>query len=228
MLKNILAVVATQIYQLRWALLTFLILFIATIVVLNQKVEAISVKGETQWLNQDELKSSILKGLNSHWFITSIGEIKLTAEQVAWVDKVQVKRIWPSNLEITIKEQVPLACWNGQVLTNQSNLIGTSKCLPTWRVITAKKDYIKEYLTLSATFERLEKGLGKKLTNIEINDRGTWKMVVENNLAIVARNKDIKARLNIWIALLENGNLRNIEKFKKVDLRYPNGFAVQI
>ena len=226
--NNSFSLIALKVYQLRWLLLTILLVLMAVITLINQKVQAITVTGETQWLNQKDLKSRVLQNLNNHWFTTSINEIKQTAEAVDWVDRVEVKRKWPSELEIEITEQQPIACWNQLALTNKSKLINVSQCKPHWLRVDAKKEFIKDYQLLTPELTKLEKILGQKLLGIEINERGTWKLHTDSELTIVAKNANIASRLGAWLKLIENGSLKDAEKFKKVDLRYPNGFSVKI
>ncbi len=226
--NNGFTLLALRVYQLRWILLTCLLVVVATLVVINQKVHAITVTGETQWLDQQELKNRVLQDLNNRWFITSISQIKQTAETVDWVDSVEVKRKWPSELEIAITEQQPIACWNKLALTNKAKLFGIDACLSDWINVKAKKEFIKDYKSLSSTLKTLEKTLQQKLVKIEINDRGTWTLQTDKQLLIVAKNEGIEARLEAWLKLIKSGSLKVTEQFKKVDLRYPNGFSVQI
>src|SRR5678816_2292351 len=47
-----------------------------------------------------------------------IDELRAALEQVPWVRRAAVRRVWPDRLEVSLEEQVPLARWGAEALVN--------------------------------------------------------------------------------------------------------------
>ncbi len=205
-------------------------LFITTVFFLwlmSLKGVTVTVTNQTRWLDKVQLKQNILHRMDNRWLTVSIQDIKAAAEQIDWVDKVEVRRVWPARLELKIYEQKPLACWNGMALTNRKKLIAMKKCPGQWVKVAAQKQFITHFVALQDKLQQMAQQFNLLVRKININDRGTWVLTTNKKLQLIARNKDIQQSLQLWLDVLKQKQFPNLDQIKKIDLRYPNGFAVQ-
>ncbi len=224
---QLLPALASKIYRLRWFLLLLFMTALFFIWLMSLKGVTVTVTNQTRWLDKVQLKQNILQRMDNRWLTLSIQDIKYAAERIDWVDKVEVKRVWPSRLELKINEQKPLACWNGMALTNREKLIAMKKCPGQWVKVDAQKQFIARFVALQDKLQQLAQQFNLLVRQVNINDRGTWVLTTNKKLQLIARDRDIQQSLQLWLDVLKQKPFPDLEQIKKIDLRYPNGFAVQ-
>ena len=77
----------------------------------------IVVRGELKNADRAEIAAA-LDGFGGNFFAAELGEVRARLEQVAWVRRVNARRIWPDRIEVRLEEHVALARWGGSGLVN--------------------------------------------------------------------------------------------------------------
>ncbi len=146
---------------------------------------------------------------------------------------VSIRRIWSSELEIAVAEQKPLARWK------KTQLISKLGTLFTPPIATIPKDLPElqgpegsEKIVL-ARFEqfdrllRLLEPLHIKITALQVSDREAWFLVLNNHIQVYLGHEDIDQRFEKLVRFYRQIIGNQSEQVEHVDLRYPNGLAVQ-
>ncbi len=55
--------------------------------------------------------------LSSSFFTLSVRRLYADLAAFDWANKIQIERVWPDTLKITLTEKIPAATWNNALLT---------------------------------------------------------------------------------------------------------------
>lgn len=190
-----------------------------------------SVRLEGNFKHQDpvRLRSVIGELAIGNFFSVDIAAIQKKLEQQAWVDVVSVRRKWPDTLVIQVVEQKPLAVWSTKGLVNvrgewfAASHKGLKGKLPELKGPEGSAGMLaRRYVEMSKMLE----DLGVKLVLLDMNDRRSWKVHLDNGLLIKLGRADVTQRLKRFVRLYTAVIEKQKEKIEAVDMRYTNGFAL--
>ena len=60
---------------------------------------------------------------NKSFFNFNIDVLKKELEKFEWINLISVRRVWPSEVKLTIEEHEPLAIWNNKSYVNSNGKI---------------------------------------------------------------------------------------------------------
>ena len=83
-------------------------------------LDVVEVKGDFRYLNKQQLQDAVAPHVAGGFFTVDVNEIRTVAEQLPWVYKATVKRVWPATLRIHIEEQQAIARWGEQGYLNRN------------------------------------------------------------------------------------------------------------
>ena len=142
-----------------------------------------------------------------------------------WIKDVEIKKSFPSKLEIVLVPQEPYAVYNSQILMKDGSVL-ESKALPENLVIVVDKtnnklDALKVLMLCNEMLHKIDLNIKK----LEIHD-SLIKINTSSNLLISDRKN---LELNLKRLIESYGNLQRLFKkdIKSIDMRYSNGFAIK-
>lgn len=203
-----------------------------------------------QYVSPDVVRSAIAGRLDGNFFGMDLQQARDAFESAPWVRQVNVKRVWPNELHVAIEEQQPLAFWNenqlintwGEVFTANRAVLEEDSDLPQFYGPEGSELLmVQRYAELGQWFERL--GLGVR--QLSLNNRYALQALLSNDVTLVlgrdpgAETADpqagvpgavsfgerIERFVRNWPQATEQFNGQTVER---VDLRYPNGFAITL
>ena len=163
------------------------------------------------------------------FFRVDISAVRESALAVPWVRDVSVRRVWPGELHVTVVEERPIARWaGGGLVTDRGTLLPVRKGaeeggLP---VFAGPREAIP---VLRAGFHELSSvfdGIGGGIGRLERSAAGNWSLEFADGVRLVFRDeqkRNVRRFAAVYLSTLI-GRRRSIER---IDLRYPNGFAVR-
>jgi cell division protein FtsQ len=194
----------------------------------------IDVMHALQKTTRAEIEAATREGIGGNFFAVAPAELRAALEQLPWVRRASVRRVWPDGLEIALEEHVPLARWGEGALVNIhgerfSAKVGASSDarLP---VFIGPPGAEREIAQRYARFADAVAPLGAELERVVLTPRYAWQLRLSSGLHIMlGRDGDVaEARLRKFVELYP-GTLGSIaRKHEHVDLRYPNGFALRV
>ena len=91
------------------------------------------VTHELREVRRSEVERSLTGHLAGNFFSTNLDIVRQSLEQLPWVRHAEVRRQWPSRIEVTIEEHVPVAFWGtatGQLVNSRGEIFAAAMTVP--------------------------------------------------------------------------------------------------
>ena len=187
-----------------------------------------------QHVNRALLESAGASRLHGNFFTVDLGAVRDSFEQVPWVRRAQVRRIWPNTLRVGIEEHQPLAIWHdGRLVNRQGELFAAN---------AAQAEAEGALLEFSgppgseAEVTRRWHSLREQLAPLSVapeamtlSSRWAWSARLDNGTVLLLGREQgmpIDERVARWVAAAPTVQTRLNREIASVDLRYQNGFAM--
>lgn len=193
-------------------------------------IKQVQVKGEFRYLDKQSLYKKIAGLASAGFFNVDVQAVKQAAEAMPWVDTASVRRIWPDILRIDIREQIPLARWQGGGMVNRHGdvvLVTTTDALHGLPLFSGPEGTAK---TLAKRYQLLSLALAKAdlvIETLTLSNRRAWQVSLNNNMKLLLGRATQDTQLPRFIQAYGSDLLEKRERIQSVDLRYTNGFAVR-
>jgi len=193
-------------------------------------IQQVQVKGEFTYLDKQDLYEAIGDLSNAGFFNVDVRAMKQAAETLPWVDSVSVRRIWPDTLRIDIREQIPLARWQGGGMVNRrGDVVLVTKVdalvdLPLFSGPEGSATMLaRHYQLLSVPLKKMELAV-KALT---LSERRAWQVSLDNGMQLLFGRAMPETQLSRFANAYSRLPVEKLKNIQSVDLRYTNGFAVR-
>jgi cell division protein FtsQ len=192
-------------------------------------INYVRVAGEVENLDAGKLQEALQPAISGGYFYQDLGEIEGVVRSFAWVDTVRLSRIWPDTLEVDITEQQPVARWGDRALLNPRG----ERFTPDGIEAFAKLPVIYGPLGMEGYLLEKLNTLNEKLApqrlavaTLDMSKRRAWIVKLDNGLELHFGRQDPVKVLERFLDLAPKLGDNILTQLKRVDLRYPNGFAV--
>ena len=74
-------------------------------------LETIRITGELNHVDRAKLQQLVASAIDGGFFSVDMHKLREAAEQLPWIDKVSIRRVWPQTLVMDVTEQVPIGRW---------------------------------------------------------------------------------------------------------------------
>lgn len=197
---------------------------------------------ELQHLRRIEVEQALPAALTGNFFSLNLDAVRGVLEKLPWVRKVEVRRIWPSRLEVKVEEHRPAARWEDGKTPGRNELVNTygelfvatladeeSSLLPMLHgPHGTSAELLKRYAEFMAAFQPV----GQKPLQVVLSPRLAWQLKLDNGLVVDIGREQAKApvgaRLQRFIEIYPAAVATRPVLPAVVDLRYPNGFAMRV
>lgn len=193
-------------------------------------IQHIQIVASNTYIKPPELEHVIEKNIDGGFFSLDIQRLKQALLQQQWVNKVSVRRVWPDTLVLTIQEQKPVARWGDKGAVNEDGvafypeLTSIPDGLPT---LMGPKDssllVLREYIVLNTLLVPLK----LSIRELSLTERNAWDLQLNNGIEVVLGREDVESRFAEFVSVYPRVIGERSANVKCVDMRYPNGFAIQ-
>ena len=193
-------------------------------------IRHIVVQGEFQHLNTAHLTSAVQARLSGGFFSLHLSEAKQAIAQTPWVASVAFRREWPDTLLVSVEERKPLAKFNEKGVLSAEGIIfypetGTVPAeLPQFQGSESDSTQIA---TLYQTVNTLSQLVGLTVVRLQQDAKNSWQLEFNNHISVILGEEEPLARFQRFIAVYPNLLKQSKKSIVLVDLRYPDGLAVQ-
>ena len=194
-------------------------------------LSVVEVRGEFQFLENEQLQAAVAPHATGGFFTVDVDAVRAAAEQLPWVYKVSVRRIWPATLRLLIEEQQPIARWGERGYLNRfgepflpEEPVDKLQELP-WLAgpdgheIKVLEYYLKVAQALGP--------LGMQVARLELDGRRAWHLQMHQGVQLELGRSDTWQRLQRFVRAYPEVFVGREEQLQRVDLRYSNGFSVR-
>ncbi len=187
--------------------------------------------GEMQHVDPAELES-IAGGIRGSMLQTDLNEVKAAIKQVHWVRNADVRRRFPSTLEVNIEEHQPFAKWQHgdserSMLVNKFGEVFEAEFDGPLPVLSGPDGTAKEVLAQFDTFRSRLAQISQAPAAVALSARRAWQLRLENGATLELGRAEAVERLNRYVAAyavvpaLQAANAR-------IDMRYQSGMALKL
>lgn len=168
----------------------------------------------------------IVGRLQGGFFSLDLEGARLAFEALPWVREASVRRIWPGRLIVTLEEHVPAAAWNDLAVLNVQGEVFPVRPWPGLPRVHAPEGMEREVATRYGEFARLLGRGGWRLSAIQVDVRNAWQLQLDGGLTVdLGRERQVE-RVGRFVTFFPLAAAQ-VGMGRRVDMRYPNGFAVQ-
>jgi len=190
----------------------------------------LEVNGSFQRVSAEQLRSSLAPLVSASFFTVDLQNLQDAAIRKPWVAAVNVQKKWPDTVVVTVEEYQPLAHWNESDLVSSRRTVFAApdaaaiQGLP-W--LQGPDGRLDEVLQQWELFNSMLAGAGLEIERLELQERGSWSMALNNGTTVQLGRDDPVERLQrlmySWRGLMFDQEMAPV----RIDLRYTNGFAVR-
>lgn len=196
---------------------------------MDRPITAITIEGPFQRVTALRIEEAISAELERGFLSADLDAIQSRLTALPWIDAANVARRWPGQLEISVTEQVPAACWGERGLLNTRGELFVTDArhvpaeLPRLNGPADRSaDVAQRYLKVR---EQLIP-LGLDVRELEVDARGAWSMTLGNGIEIRLGRRDVAERTALFLDVVADIITRRATDIEFVDLRYSNGFTI--
>jgi cell division protein FtsQ len=159
-----------------------------------------------------------------NFFAAPLDEVRAGLEEVPWVRRASVRRVWPDRLEVSIEEHVAFARWGSDELVNTHGERFAAKTDAQLPHFIGPPGSEAELARRYTRFRELLAPLGSPLERVVLSARHAWQLRLANGLQITL-GRDVDSADDRLARFVDA--YPRLKGAEGVDLRYPNGFAVR-
>ena len=204
-------------------------------------VKAVKIIDVHSRLDNETLRETILPFLNKGLLWLPTRELKSALLNLPWVKTVDVQRVWPGELIVTLTEQTPSAYWNQTDLLNTQGQLFKSEPLSPVLInelgllpwLAGPDNQLDTVNTVWEQYEMLSHVLALdqlKIAVLELTPDQSWEIKLNNGIPLMLGSDNIVSRLKRFVAAypkIFDNNLHAVDYIEYIDLRYNNGLAVK-
>ena len=192
-------------------------------------VRFVRIYGALERVRKNQIQSTLKSLVDESYWSVDLAAIQSATESLPWIERAQIHRVWPDTLMLGIVEQVPYVRWGKTALLNKNgdrfvpNSITGFEKLPVIFGPTGKERQLVN------VFKELQNRLAAQQLGIQVlnvSDRLSWSVRLRSGLDVAIGRRDPIGVFDRFIETLPLLGSEQIRAMQRVDLRYPNGYAV--
>ena len=195
-------------------------------------LRALTVTGDLAHTPRTDAERAAQGRIGGNFFAADLAQIRAGFEQLPWVRRADVRRIWPDRIEVRLEEHLALARWGDAGLVNSfgERFAGESDAaLP---LFVGPAGSAGEVTRRYRAFAEILAPLSLELERVVLTPRYAWQLRLANGLALElgrdTAEAAAEARLARFVAAYPSTLGKVARKHEYADLRYPNGFALRV
>ncbi len=207
----------------------FFVLWGQVIDLLDRPVRTVKIGGELSHLTAEQIQSTLEPFVADSFFQVDMYGAKRALQRLPWVSSASLRRTWPDIIEVKLIEQQPLARWGETGFLNEKNevftpgKVGNHLQLPRLHGPEGSQEQVvRQFNALSKTFAPLQ----LRVTQLIMEARGAWKVQLNGQFWVMIGRDHLHERLHRFVKVYRNTLQSQRERIAQVDIRYPNGVAV--
>ncbi|MFJ1268971.1 cell division protein FtsQ/DivIB [Legionella lytica] len=192
-------------------------------------ITTIKVAASYEHVTHKELEDVLAKYVGDSFFALPARALQSELNEMTWVDRAIVERVWPDTLKIRLIEKKPVAIWGKSLMTSDGRLFNEGSDIGDLS-LPKLKGPSSQQLEVLQVYEKLSKILsmyGVNATGLHLRDNQSWVLLIGSNIKIYLGKNELDARLLRFCKAYPAVFAQKIEQLASVDLRYPRGMAVQ-
>lgn len=192
-------------------------------------ISRVKISATYQHITRKQIEDVLSGYMNQSFFSVSIRHLKADLLLLDWSDKVNITRIWPDTLQITMVEKIPVAIWNDVLMTEQGALFKVGKEQVDWSLpkLSGPEQQQLDVLQIYQKLSKLLSVYGLHAASLQLRDNQAWELSLTNGVQLRLGKRDLDERVLRFCRAYPAVFADKPEQLSSVDLRYARGMAVQ-
>lgn len=201
-------------------------------------VRHVVFSGPLEHIRRGEIERVLPSTLRGNFFSLNLETVRGSLETLPWVRKVEVRRIWPASLEVSIEEHRPAARWGegrGELVNTHGEVFAVavrSEEINPLPLLHGPQGTSQEVLARFGEFVEGFQAVGEKPVRLILSPRLSWQLKLDNGMLVNMGREQVKAplgaRVQRFLEVYGETVAKQAVRPSVVDLRYPNGFAMRV
>jgi cell division protein FtsQ len=202
-------------------------------------IRAIQLDGDLARNSVPTIRANAAPRLAGNFFSVDLQQGRNAFENVPWVRRAVVRRVWPDRLAVRLEEHRPVALWEGEEgadkLVNSFGEVFEANVgdveddgLPSFAGPTGTApQMLALYGRLLPVFARLEQGVER----LQLTGRGSWRVELDGGATVElgrGSEDELVARTERFARTLTQVAGRWRQPLEYADLRHVDGYAVRL
>jgi len=194
----------------------------------------VSVDGAGQEETRIAAKTA-LSQLRGGFFTLDLEVARVGFEQLPWVRRADIRRVWPGHLVIVLEEHHAAAAWNDRALLNTHGEVfavtAMDKYLGRLPRLYAPEGTERETARRYGEFVAVAQPLGMRVEQIVVTARQSWRVRLNgggSGTVLVELGREHLSERLARFARFYPQAVATLGPIARADMRYPNGFAAQM
>ncbi|MCX7693802.1 cell division protein FtsQ/DivIB [Tepidimonas taiwanensis] len=201
-------------------------------------LRGITLVGDVAHQNAVTVRALVVPHLRGTFLTLDLAAARERFEALPWVREAVVERQFPNRLRVTLREHEALAWWGepgaGQLVSVRGEVFEADPDDPAadqWSTLAGPSAEAETVVAMYRRLQPLVARLGRDIERLTLTERGAWQLRLDGGAPIeLGRGEaDAVERLQRFVttqtALRARYGARDIVS---ADLRYPNGYALQL
>lgn len=194
-------------------------------------ISEVTFVGDMQRVDMAELKR-VAGGIRGSMLQTNLNDVKAAIKQVRWVRNADVRRRFPSTLEISLEEHRPYAKWkDGDAeqgfLVNTFGEVFEANLDVALPIFSGPQGTSKDVLANYAMFKSRLAVIGLAPLSIVLSARRAWQIRLDNGALLELGRAEAGERLHRYVSAYPFVSALKMPNLH-IDMRYQSGMAVRI
>jgi cell division protein FtsQ len=196
---------------------------------LDHPVTGLTVEGAFQRVQPIQIEAALASVGSQRFFTLDLDELKEGVAAIDWVDTVELRRVWPGQVHVSVTEHRAAASWGESGLLNTRGELFTEAARFDYAELPKLDGPLGSEQRVAALYLDLRERLADAnlvLASLSMDDRGAIEFSLSGGQQIRLGRDSHELRVDRFFATAAPALAVELDQVRYIDLRYPNGFAV--
>jgi cell division protein FtsQ len=199
----------------------------------------VRLEGDLQRNSVTTVRANAMPHLAGNFFTMDLGRTRAAFEQVPWVRRAVVRRVWPDKLVVALEEHQPVALWEGD--ENSDKMVNSHGEVFEANVGDVEDDSLPQFagpdgssaqvLQMYRRLQPMFAGLDAEVTALRLSGRGSWKVDLDDGATVElgrGTQEEVTERTTRFIRTVPQVLHKFHAPLESADLRHAEGYAVKL
>jgi cell division protein FtsQ len=200
----------------------------------------VRLEGDLQRNSVTTIRANAMPHLAGNFFTMDLARTQAAFEQVPWVRRAVVRRVWPDRLVVALEEHQPVALWQGGD-ENSDKMVNSHGEVFEANVGDVEDDSLPQFagpdgsspqvLEMYRRLQPLFAPMDTEVTALRLSVRGSWKVELDDG-AVVELGRgtpdEVVERTTRFIRTVPQVLHKFNAPLESADLRHAEGYAVKL